>query len=169
MGRGDECLMVLGRQLKAQDMHSKEHIIRHQASVTRSYKFCAAHRLHVAELSNDVNQKIFGKCNNANGHGHSYTVLVTITGDMDSKSGHVTDLDHLDRVVHEKIVQRFDHRHLNYDPAFREVNPTGENVVRFVWDELVSEITQGHLAKVGVIETRDNYFEYRGDVLEGKL
>jgi 6-pyruvoyltetrahydropterin/6-carboxytetrahydropterin synthase len=109
-------------------MNSEEQRMSNQASVTRSYKFCAAHRLHVAELPDDVNQKIFGKCNNANGHGHNYTVLVTIKGDMDSTSGQVTDLDHLDRLVQEKIVQRFDHRHLNYDPAFMEVNPTGENI-----------------------------------------
>lgn len=142
----------------------------HQASVTRRYQFCAAHRLHVHDLPDDVNQKIYGKCNNPNGHGHNYTVLVTVRGDMDPETGSVTDVEALDRLVHEKIVERFDHRHLNYDPAFSsDVVPTGENVVRFVWDELVGRIPKGYLEKVGLIETRDNFFEYVGEIPAEKM
>lgn len=134
-----------------------------QASITLRYRFCASHRLHVKELSDDVNRKIYGKCNNLNGHGHDYTVLVTVSGEMDPQTGFVTDLDTLDRIVHQKIVERFDHQHLNYDPAFLDVVPTGENLARFVWDELVGQIHKGYLEKIGLIETRDNYFEYVGD------
>lgn len=133
------------------------------ASITRCYQFCAAHRLHVKHFPDDVNQKIFGKCNNPNGHGHNYTILVTVGGEMDRDSGEVTDVTALDRLVQEKIVQRFDHRHLNYDPAFHDVVPTGENLARFVWEELVVHIRKGRLEKIGVIETRDNFFEYIGD------
>ena len=134
-----------------------------QASITRSYRFSAAHRLHTDQLPEDVNQKVFGKCNNPNGHGHNYTVLVTIRGELDPKTGMVTDVERLDRLVREKIVDRFDHQHLNYDPAFQNIVTTGENLARFVWDVLVTEVPSGCLEKIGVVETRDNYFEYVGD------
>ena len=135
----------------------------HKTSITRTYRFSAAHRLHTPSLSDDVNQKIYGKCNNLNGHGHNYTVLVTVEGELDPKSGNVTDVEALDRVVQEKIVSRFDHQHLNYDPAFRDVVTTGENLARLIWDFLVHEMPSGRLEKIGLIETRDNYFEYVGD------
>jgi len=134
-----------------------------QASITRSYRFASAHRLHTPCLSNDVNQKIYGKCNNLNGHGHNYTVLVTLGGELEAKTGRVTDVEALDRLVHEKVVTRFDHQHLNYDSAFQDVVTTGENLARFIWDLLVDQLPSGRLEKIGLIETRDNYFEYIGD------
>ena len=134
-----------------------------EASVTRQYRFCAAHRLHTNELSDDVNRKVFGKCNNLNGHGHNYTVFVTVRGEINQQTGEVTDIDYLDALVSTKIVERFDHRHLNHDPAFYDVVTTGENVAKFIWDELAGEISLGRLEKIGLIETRDNYFEYYGN------
>ena len=133
-----------------------------QARLTRRYRFAAAHRLHTDKLPDDVNQKVFGKCNNPNGHGHNYTVLVTVRGAMDPQTGMVTDREALDRVVHEKVVARFDHQHLNHDPAFRDLVTTGENLVRVIWDLLVQDVPVGHLDTIGLIETRDNYFEYAG-------
>ena len=138
-------------------------ILSREASVTRQYRFCAAHRLHTDELSDDVNRKIFGKCNNLNGHGHNYTVFVTVRGEINQQTGEVTDIDYLDTLVNAKIVERFDHRHLNYDLAFHDVVTTGENVAKFIWDELAGKIPLGRLEKIGLIETRDNYFEYHGN------
>jgi len=96
------------------------------SSITRNYTFCAAHRLHTDTLPDDVNQKIFGKCNNPNGHGHNYTVQVTVGGKLDSRTGMITDVDALDQLVHDSIVSRFDHQHLNFDPAFQNLTTTGE-------------------------------------------
>ena len=42
---------------------------------------------------------------------------------------------------------------------------TGENLVKFMWDELVDHVPVGRLEKIGLIETRDNYFEYQESVL----
>jgi 6-pyruvoyltetrahydropterin/6-carboxytetrahydropterin synthase len=138
----------------------------HQSFITRTYTFCAAHRLHTDQLPDDLNQKIFGKCNNPNGHGHNYTVLVTVQGELDPRTGLITDVDVLDRLVNATIVDRFDHQHLNFDPAFEQVTTTGENLARLIWDLLVDQIPSGRLGKIGVIETRDNYFEYIGDPRE---
>jgi 6-pyruvoyltetrahydropterin/6-carboxytetrahydropterin synthase len=68
--------------------------------------------------------------------------------------------EQLDRVVDETIVSRFDHHDLNGDPAFVDTTTTGENLVKLIWDLLVDKLPAGTLEKVGVIETRDNYFEY---------
>ncbi|MBI5672122.1 MAG: 6-carboxytetrahydropterin synthase [Nitrospirae bacterium] len=127
--------------------------------MTRRYRFCAAHRLHTDQLSPEENWTAFGKCNNPNGHGHNYIALVTV------KSGVLlgaSDLNRLDHVVNERIVERFDHRDLNGDPAFTALTTTGENLVKVIWDILESDLPAGSLQKVGVIETRDNYFEYAG-------
>lgn len=134
----------------------------YQSSITRTYTFCAAHRLHTDQLTEDLNRKIFGKCNNLNGHGHNYTVLVTVQGELDPRTGLITDVDALDRLVKEYIVGRFDHQHLNFDPAFARMTTTGENLARLIWDLLVDQIPSGQLEKIGVIETRDNFFEYTG-------
>ena len=70
--------------------------------VTRQYRFCAAHRLHTDALSDDVNRKVYDKCNNPNGHGHDYTVFVTVAGELDPQTGEVTDVPALDRLVNRK-------------------------------------------------------------------
>jgi 6-pyruvoyltetrahydropterin/6-carboxytetrahydropterin synthase len=120
------------------------------------------HRLHTDRLSEEENWRVFGKCNNPNGHGHNYAVLVTIQGPIDERTGLVTDIAALDRVVHETVIARFDHRDLNRDPAFAHRTTTGENLAILIWELLVNKIPSGRLIKVGVVETRDNYFEYAG-------
>ncbi len=133
-----------------------------QGSITRRYRFCAAHRLHTDHLSVEENRVVFGKCNNPNGHGHNYVVLVTIGCPGTVQPRQVVGIDELDRIVTERIVNRFDHHDLNQDPEFATQTTTGENLVLLIWDLLVTQIPDGQLKKVAVIETRDNYFEYMG-------
>ena len=128
-----------------------------QITMTRRYRFCAAHRLHTDFLTPQQNWAAFGKCNNPNGHGHNYVVLVTVNSGTGSRAYRT---EHLDRIVDQEIVSRFDHHDLNADPAFAGTTTTGENLVKLIWDLLVVKLPAGSLAKVGVIETRDNYFEY---------
>jgi 6-pyruvoyltetrahydropterin/6-carboxytetrahydropterin synthase len=135
-----------------------------QATITRRYRFCAAHRLHTDQLSAEENWTTFGKCNNPNGHGHNYVVFVSVRGDIDPVTHQVLDVSRLDAVVERIVVQRFDHQDLNLDPEFATQTTTGENLVLLIWDLLVDQLPGGRLVKVGVIETRDNYFEYSGSV-----
>ena len=132
------------------------------AAVTRRYEFAAAHRLHSDQLSEEENWRVYGKCNNPNGHGHNYVLYVTVAGAIQPDTGIVTDLDALDRVVQEAVVARFDHQDLNRDSAFAKKTTTGENLVQLIWDLLVERIPDARLEKVGIVETRDNYFEYAG-------
>ena len=134
-----------------------------QASVTRRYRFCAAHRLHTDQLSPAENVAAFGKCNNPNGHGHNYVVLVTVKSTVPTATSKGVDLDQLDRTVADQVITRFDHQDLNQDPEFADLTTTGENLVLLIWDLLIKHLPNGQLEKVGLIETRDNYFEYTGE------
>jgi len=130
--------------------------------LTRRYRFAAAHRLHTEAMSETENRRVFGKCNNPNGHGHNYTLEVTVRGAIAFDTGMVTDLDRLDRTVEEQVLRRFDHQHLNFDEAFAGQTTTGENLVVLLWDILAKAVPVGTLHKIGLVETRDNYFEYAG-------
>lgn len=138
-----------------------------QTSITRRYKFAAMHRLHSDRLSEEDNWKVFGKCNNPNGHGHNYVILVTVAGAIQERTGLATDVETLDRVVRETVVARFDHHDLNRDPAFADKTTTGENLAILIWDLLADKIPAGRLVNIGVVETRDNYFEYAGPAAAG--
>ena len=140
-----------------------------QASVTRRYRFCAAHRLHTDHLSPEENRAAFGKCNNPNGHGHNYVVLVTAKSTVPTTRGGGVDLEVLDRTVIDEVITRFDHHDLNQDPGFADRTTTGENLVLLIWNLLVNRLPTGQLEKVGLIETRDNYFEYAGSMSQAPV
>jgi 6-pyruvoyltetrahydropterin/6-carboxytetrahydropterin synthase len=130
--------------------------------LTRKYHFCTAHRLHAAQLSDEENVRLFGKCNNPHGHGHNYYLEVTVAGSPDPVTGMIINLTDLDAAVNEQIIKRFDHKNLNLDTAeFRELNPTSENFVKVIW-ELLAPVLPG-LSKIGLYETEKNYFEYSGE------
>lgn len=131
---------------------------------TRNYEFAAAHRLDSPQLSPDENQELFGKCNNPAGHGHNYILEVTVGGTTDPSTGMLLDPRDLDDAVNEQVVERYDHRHLNYDlPEFRELIPTSENLVRVIWERLEPVLPAGTLKRVVVRETDRNAFSYEGD------
>jgi 6-pyruvoyltetrahydropterin/6-carboxytetrahydropterin synthase len=136
---------------------------RHMVSLTKTFTFSAAHRLHSPALSEDENRTVFGKCNNLHGHGHNYELEVTVRGDIDPRTGMIIDLATLMQIVHQEVIERFDHKHLNEDTAeFRTLNPTGENIARVIWTLLKPRLG-AQLTRVGVWETPKNFFEYRGE------
>ena len=135
---------------------------RNMASLTKTFGFSAAHRLHSSALSEEENKAVFGKCNNPHGHGHNYELEVTVHGEIDPRTGMIFDLGQLMQIVDQEIVSRFDHKHLNEDTSeFRSLNPTGENIVKVIWD-LLNPKLGGHLTKIGLWETPKNFFEYYG-------
>lgn len=126
---------------------------------TRKYHFSAAHRLHSELLSDEENQRIFGKCNNSYGHGHNYYLDVSIKGEIDSVTGMVINMAELDEIVQREVLSKLDHKHLNYEvEEFKHLNPTSEVVAMVVFQMLEPHLPQ--LYKVGIWETEKNYFEY---------
>ena len=133
--------------------------------LTRVYEFAASHRLHSPHLSDEENRALFGKCNYTHGHGHNYILEVTVAGPVDPRSGRVLDPDALDAVVNREVVDRYDHRHLNYDiPEFAGQNPSAEVITRVAWQRLQDHIpAPARLYRVLLRETARNIFEYYGE------
>ena len=82
-------------------------------SLTRRYRFAASHRLHRPNFSDDENQRIYGKCSSPYGHGHNYSLEVTVSGAVDPATGMVANLGDLDPFVEREVVEAFDHKYLN--------------------------------------------------------
>jgi 6-pyruvoyltetrahydropterin/6-carboxytetrahydropterin synthase len=132
-------------------------------AVTRRYQFPAAHVLRHPALSDDENERLYGKCANPNGHGHDYGLEVTVTGERDPKAGWIVAPDALDAIVRERVLDRFDHRLLNEDALFRAHVPTAENIAIVIHRELSASVAAacaGRLLRVRVVETPRNHFDY---------
>jgi 6-pyruvoyltetrahydropterin/6-carboxytetrahydropterin synthase len=130
--------------------------------LTRRYIFAASHRLHSDALSIDENREIFGKCNNPYGHGHNYAVEVTVSGQVDARTGMVCNLGELDDCFRREVMERFDHQDLNCRPEFSALVPTTENLAAAIYDILKREFNAVHLEKVRIEETQKNSFDYCG-------
>ncbi|MCK7524967.1 MAG: 6-carboxytetrahydropterin synthase [Ignavibacteriales bacterium] len=115
-------------------------------------------------LSDEENFKLFGKCSNPNWHGHNYTLEVVVAGNVDPATGFVIDLKKLKDIIIEHVISKVDHKNLNIDTDFMKgLNPTSENIVVAIWNQLKDKIPSGKLFSVKLYETENNYFEYRGE------
>ena len=128
-----------------------------------SSHFAAAHRLHRDDWDDARNRRVFDKCNNPHGHGHTYGLDVTVEGEIDQESGYVMDFGHLKRAVEDSVVRHLDRRHLNFDVDFLAgVNPTAENIAIAIWRQLVPRVAPAKLVRVALHETERNSVVYEG-------
>ena len=131
----------------------------------RRYRFSASHRLHSEALSEEENQRVYGKCNNPHGHGHNYTVEVRVSGTVDPATGMIANLADLDGFVEREVIEPFDHKLLNEEvEAFRRDVPTTENLCKEIFQRL-KHFPKAKLERVRVEETSNNAFEYAGEEL----
>src|SRR5450432_1778196 len=106
--------------------------------LTRRYRFSASHRLHSADLSEAANRDLYGKCNNQYGHGHNYSLEVTVRGPLNVRSGEVVNVSALDALVRRTVLDDFDNKNLNVDVCeFGSAVPTSENIARAIENRLV--------------------------------
>ena len=133
-----------------------------KAYLTRRYWFSASHRLHNPALPADENRRIYGKCNNPHGHGHNYVVEITVSGDVDRRTGMICNLAELDEFVQREIIARFGHENLNQLEPFQRLVPTTENLCAEIYEILHRGFRAAHLEKVRLEETMLNSFEYAG-------
>ena len=132
-------------------------------AVSRRYQFAAAHVLRQPAWSAADNERTYGKCANANGHGHNYGLEVTVTGPVDPETGRIIEPEFLDEIVHRRVLERFDHRMLNEDPLFQDAVPTAENIAAAVYGQLEGALggpPEVRLLRVRIVETQRNYFDY---------
>lgn len=138
--------------------------------LTRRYRFSASHRLHNDILTAGENSRLYGKCDNAFGHGHNYMLEVTVAGEVDATTGMVLDLAILDGAVQREVIDRFDLSNLNLDSdRFRTLVPTTENVCIEIHSLLREKLNGGsrwptaRLDRIRLEETNSNAFEYYGE------
>jgi 6-pyruvoyltetrahydropterin/6-carboxytetrahydropterin synthase len=132
--------------------------------LTRKAEFSAAHYYHNPQWSAEENQRVFGKCANLNGHGHNYTLEVTVKGEPDAKSGFVIDLKELKAIMHREVLDVMDHRMLNKEvPEFATQIPTTENLAISIWKRLEGKLKIARLHRVRVYETPDLFVDFYGE------
>lgn len=133
-----------------------------EATLTVQTHFSAAHRLALPQLSLEENTEIYGKCARVNGHGHNYHLEVSVTGEMDARTGMIVDLGELQKVIDDYVVEPFDHTFLNKDiPYFADVVPTAENIAVYIAQLLKDPIASlgVELDKVKLVESPNNSCE----------
>jgi 6-pyruvoyltetrahydropterin/6-carboxytetrahydropterin synthase len=136
--------------------------------LTRRATFSASHFYWNEAWSKEKNEQVFGRCSNRNGHGHNYTLEVTVAGEPDPVTGYVIDLKWLKDTIEHEVLSSFDHRHLNLDVAefaAGKLVPTTENIAIAAWKRLEPAVLAGggaQLRRVRVYETPDIFAEYRG-------
>ena len=136
-----------------------------RVKITRRIHFCAAHRLHNPDWSDERNREVFGLCANPNWHGHNYNLDVTVEAELNPDTGFVMDLGDLRDSVEREVGQDLDHKNLNLDVEWmRGVIPSTENLVVAIWRRLEPTMPEGvTLARLILWETDRNYVEYTGE------
>jgi 6-pyruvoyltetrahydropterin/6-carboxytetrahydropterin synthase len=133
-----------------------------KAYLSRRYHFSASHRLHSTDMSADENRSTYGKCNNPYGHGHNYTLEVTVSGLVSQSTGMVCNLVDLDGFVETEILDRYHLENLNTRQEFVQQVPTTENLSVQIFEILQRGFHHAHLERVKLEETMMNSFEYTG-------
>ena len=132
--------------------------------LTRRCEFSASHYYHNPEWSDEQNRRVFGKCANLNGHGHNYTLEVTVKGDIDPVTGFVVDLKELKDILNREVVDAMDHRHLNKEvPEFASKIPTTENTAIAIWQRLAGSLRIAKLHRVRLYEMPDLFVDFYGE------
>lgn len=132
-----------------------------KTAVVKKITFCAAHRLHNPNWDEATNQKIFGKCNHPNYHGHNYELHVKVSGEIDPSTGFVIDLNVLNNLIQQHIHQKFDHKNLNLEvKEFQSLNPTAENIAAVIYNILRPKLPTHLNLQIILYETPRNYVIY---------
>ncbi len=132
-----------------------------KVAVYRQERFNAAHRLYNPAWSDDKNDLVFGKCNNPNYHGHNYTLIVKLIGEVDPNTGYVFDVKKLSDIIKENIISKFDHKNLNLDTQeFKNLNPSAENIAIVTYNILRKHIEEKFDLSIRLYETEKNFVEY---------
>lgn len=135
-----------------------------RVTVSRKAHFNAAHRLYRKDWTDEMNQRVFGKCNNPNFHGHNYELIVSVTGKINPETGYVIDIKDLADVIYQEVELPFDHKNLNLDVAeFYDLNPTAENIVVVIWNKIRKRIVSELDLEVTLYETPRNFVTYKGE------
>ena len=129
--------------------------------LTKKYHFCASHKYGNSYWSDEKNYQVFGK--DYDTHGHNYVLEVSLTGKVNPDTGWLTDLQKLNKLVKEKVTGVLDHSQIELKvPWFKGKQPSSEEIVVWIWEQLEPNIAEGKLYKIRLVETHSIYTDYYG-------
>ena len=129
--------------------------------ITKKYHFCASHKYGNDNWSEEKNLEVFGK--DFNTHGHNYILEVSVQGPINPETGWLTDLQKLNKIVKKKVVNVLDHSQIELKiDWFKDRQPSSEEILIWIWDQIFSEIKEGVLFKLRLVETHSIYTDYYG-------
>ena len=129
--------------------------------ITKRYHFCASHKYGNDAWSEEKNLEVFGK--DYNTHGHNYVLEVSVTGPIDPGSGWLVDLPTLNKIVKSKVVDVLDHSQIEKDVEwFRDKQPSSENLLLWIWDQISDKIIDCKLHRIRLVETHSIFNDYYG-------
>lgn len=132
-----------------------------RVAVFRKEHFNAAHRLNNPNWSDEKNERVYGKCNNYNFHGHNYDLVAQVIGEVDPESGYVMDMKLLSDLIKVEVLDKFDHKNLNLDTEeFKDINPSAENIAIVIYDKLRAKLPNHLDLRIRLYETERNFVEY---------
>ena len=129
--------------------------------ITKVFHFCAAHQYGNPKWSDEENKEVFGP--DARVHGHNYKLEVTVTGEINPDTGFLIDLGELSKIVNDNVLSKLDHSQFEKDlPWFKDKQPSSENLVIFIWEEISKHLKSTKLARVRIVETPTIHTDYYG-------
>jgi len=129
--------------------------------ITKVFSFCAAHQYGHSDWSDEKNREVFGP--DARVHGHNYKLEVTVTGEINPDTGFLIDLGELSQIVNDNVLSKLDHSQFEKDlPWFKDKQPSSENLVIFIWDEISKYLKSAKLHRIRIVETPTIYTDYYG-------
>ena len=130
--------------------------------ISKQYKFCAAHRYWNDEWDEAKNIDVFD--DDVKLHGHNYDLFITIKGPTNKDSGFIINLKDLNKIVKSKIISKLDHSMIQENPWFADKQPSTENLVVYIWEQIVEEVkSPAKLYCIKLRETGTIFTEYYGD------
>jgi len=81
-----------------------------------------------------------GKCEEM--HGHRFEVAVCLVAQGTNEIGLTYDFTELKRVLNQRVISHLDHTNLSQTPPFDQINPSSENIARFIYEEMEKALAE---------------------------
>ena len=129
--------------------------------LTKVFHFNAAHQYGHSDWTDEKNWEVFGPDSKI--HGHNYTLEVMVTGDIVDDTGFLIDLGHLKKIVKKNVIDILDHSLFDVEVEwFKDRQPSSENLVIFIWNQIQSELKGAKLHRIRLHETPTIFTDYYG-------
>ena len=129
--------------------------------LTKVFHFNAAHQYGHSDWTDEKNWEVFGPDSKI--HGHNYTLEVMVTGNIVEDTGFLVDLGHLKKIVKKNVIDILDHSLFDVEVEwFRDRQPSSENLVIFIWNQIQSELKGAKLHRIRLHETPTIFTDYYG-------